>query len=78
MPTIKTIKVRERTVLSRINRNLVPKGEKVFKHRSSGRTGYYHVNLVNDSLIGDGIQIEEFARKIGVLAQYEVVEALAV
>jgi hypothetical protein len=71
----KKIEVEKRALIARINRKLSRDGKKLCVSRSSGekRIGAYHIvksNVILDGL-GDDRRLEDFARELGALADYE-------
>lgn len=63
--------VKERTLLMRVNRHLAPRGEHLQKLR--GQPRYVHVSATRAQVLSADINLEKFARSLGVLASYEAV-----
>jgi hypothetical protein len=74
-----TAKVSTRAVLQRINRKLQPQYEQVRKARGRlanepGFGEYYQVDFNHNRIVDGNVDIEELARELEVLHQWESVE----
>ena len=80
MKSKQKVPVSERALIQRINRKLVKDGELVKKCRE-GRWDrelgdYYKIDFENSNVIVEKyVDLEETGRKLGVLAEYEKLEA---
>jgi hypothetical protein len=68
--------VSERAVIQRINRKLKSDNEMVRKARGSARSlgEYYVIDFNRNWITGQNVDIEELARELGVLREWETVE----
>jgi hypothetical protein len=75
------VPVSERAVLQRVNRKLAPQYEALRKWRSAGyQSGenwepgdIYHVDYSRNAMLEVKIDLESFARKLGVIADWETI-----
>jgi hypothetical protein len=66
------VPVSERAVLQRVNRKLKPDLEQVRKWRGGQYVGgYYYLNLERNWCKIENLDLEGFARELGVLADWE-------
>jgi hypothetical protein len=72
---VPTATVSERAVLQRVNRRLAHHGETLRSHRSWQYriAPYYHVDLYFNAMLGEHVDLEDFARNLGALADHEAV-----
>jgi hypothetical protein len=67
------IVVSERAVVARVNRKLGGEGECIRKHRSGQWAGqYYQLNVGRNWIVTEHFNLEPFARRLGVLNEWEV------
>ena len=76
--TVSPCRLSERAVIQRINRKLAHKNERICKSRgwrALQNLGEYHViDCYRNALIKSHLNIEEFAKKLGVMAGHECLE----
>ena len=70
-----TVPVTERALVQRVNRYLAEKSEMLRKWRSGQHVGdYYLIDWTKHVVIKERVELESFARDLGILQPYESLE----